>query len=227
MSKRMIDSELIEALGTDIKFDGTGNVIVGKNLGVNGTTKLGGGLEPIHEYTFNDDGAICKLGVFLEAYLSLVNAYNFIGYIVDSDDVINLCFGQYSIVNGQLNNIYAWYFYDTQEKPNIQSWSSSENSSHYYYPALENNTQEKIYVHTLTLTADKPYILTYYSTNNSSVNSVASLRQIMHKILASGSAILPVCATDLSGTAVLQVTTALCKIGTANVTAVSDNVTAL
>ena len=48
MSKRMIDSELIEALGTDIKFDGTGNVIVGKNLEVNGTTKLGGGLEPIH-----------------------------------------------------------------------------------------------------------------------------------------------------------------------------------
>ena len=67
MSKRMIDSELIEALGTDIKFDGTGNVIISKNLGVNGTTKLGGGLEPIHEYTFNDDGAICKLGVFLEA----------------------------------------------------------------------------------------------------------------------------------------------------------------
>ena len=227
MSKRMIDSELIESLGTDIKFDGTGNVIIGKNLEVNGTTKLSGGLKPIHEYTFNDDGAICKLGVFLEAYLSIINAYNFIGYIVDSDDDINLCFGQYSIVNGQLNNIYALYFYDTQEKPNIQSWSSSENSSHYYYPALENNTQEKIYVHTLTLTADKPYILTYYSTNNLSVNSVASLRQIMHKSLASGSAILPVCATDLSGTAVLQVTTALCKIGTANVTTVSDNVTAL
>ena len=227
MSKRMIDSELIEALGTDIKFDGTGNVIVGKNLGVNGTTKLGGGLEPIHEYTFNDDGAICKLGVFLEAYLSIIDAYNFIGYIVDSDDVINLCFGQYSIVNGQLNNIYAWYFYDTQEKPVIQSWSSSENSSNYYYPALENNTQEKIYVHTLTLAADKSYILTYYSTNNSIVNSVASLRQIMHISLASDSAILPVCATDLSGTAVLQVTTALCKIGTANVTTVSDNVTAL
>ena len=227
MSKRMIDSELIEALGTDIKFDGTGNVIVGKNLGVNGTTKLGGGLEPIHEYTFNDDGAICKLGVFLEAYLSIIDAYNFIGYIVDSDDVINLCFGQYSIVNGQLNNIYAWYFYDTQEKPVIQSWSSSENSSNYYYPALENNTQEKIYVHTLTLIADKSYTLTYYSPNNSSVNSLASLRQIMHISSARDSAILPVCATDLTATAVLKVTTALCKIGTANVTDVGDNVTAL
>lgn len=197
------------------------------NLEVDGATKLSGGLKPIHEYTFTDDGAICKLGIFFEAYLSLVNAYNFVGYILDSDDVINLCFGQYSIVNGQLNNIYALYFYDTQEKPNIQSWSSSENSSHYYYPALENNTQEKIYVHTLTLIADKSYTLTYYSTNNSSVNSLASLRQIMHISSARDSAILPVCATDLTATAVLQVTTTLCKIGTANVTTVSDNVTTL
>ena len=197
------------------------------NLEVDGPIKLSGGLEPIHEYTFNNDGDICKLGVFFETYLRFINVYNFIGYLTDSDDDINLCFGQYSIVNGQLKNIYALYFYDTQEKPNIQSWSSSENSSHYYYPALENNTQEKIYAHTLTLTADKPYILTYYSTNNSIVNSVASLRQIMHISLASDSAILPVCATDLSATAILQVTTALCKIGTANVTAVSDKVTNL
>ena len=197
------------------------------NLEVDGATKLSGGLKPIHEYTFTDDGAICKLGIFFEAYLSLVNAYNFVGYILDSDDVINLCFGQYSIENGQLKNIYALYFYDTQEKPNIQSWSSSENSSHYYYPALENNTQEKIYVHTLTLIADKSYTLTYYSTNNSSVNSLASLRQIMHISSARDSAILPVCATDLTATAVLQVTTTLCKIGTANVTDVGDKVTTL
>ena len=216
-----VDWRTAQGLSKYVHFDENGN------LEVDGATKLSGGLEPIHEYTFDDDGAICKLGVFFEAYLSLVNAYNFIGYIVDSDDDINLCFGQYSIVNGQLKNIYALYFYDTQEKPNIQSWSSSENSSHYYYPALENNTQEKIYVHTLTLAADKSYILTYYSTNNSIVNSVASLRQIMHISLASDSAILPVCATDLSATAILQVTTALCKIGTANVTAVSDKVTNL
>ena len=216
-----VDWRTAQGLSKYVHFDENGN------LEVDGATKLSGGLEPIHEYTFNNDGDICKLGVFFETYLSLVNGYNFIGYLTDSDGNIQLCFGQYSIENGQLNNIYAWYFYDTQEKPVIQTWSSSENSSNYYYPALENNTQEKIYVHTLTLTADKPYILTYYSTNNLSVNSVASLRQIMHKSLASGSAILPVCATDLSGTAVLQVTTALCKIGTANVTTVSDNVTTL
>ena len=225
--KKSQSSDYINGLEKTLGIDKEGNITAGKNLAVDGATKLSGGLEPIHEYTFNNDGDICKLGVFFETYLRFINVYNFIGYLTDSDGNIQLCFGQYSIENGQLNNIYALYFYDLGEKPVIQSWSSSENSSNYDYPALENNTQERIYVHTLTLTADKSYILTYYSTNNLSVNSVASLRQIMHKSLASGSAILPVCATDLSGTAVLQVTTALCKIGTANVTTVSDNVTTL
>ena len=50
MSKRMIDSELIEALGTDIKFDGTGNVTIGKNLEVDGKMQLNGGIKPIHTY---------------------------------------------------------------------------------------------------------------------------------------------------------------------------------
>ena len=225
--KKSQSSDYINGLEKTLGIDKEGNITAGKNLKIDGATKLSGGLEVIHEYNFNDGGEICNLGVFFEAYLSLVNAYNFIGYLTNSDGEKQLCFGQYSIENGQLKNIYSWYFYDMQGKPAIQSWSSSENTSYSDYPALENNTQEKIYVHTLTLTADKSYILTYYSTNNSSVNSVASLRQIMHISLASDSAILSVCATDLSATAILQVTTALCKIGTANVTAVSDKVTTL
>lgn len=167
--KKMIPSEIIHV-------DENGN------LEIDGATKLSGGLEPIHEYTFTDDGAICKLGVLFEAYLSLVNAYNFIGYIVDSDDVINLCFGQYSIENGQLKNIYALYFYDTQEKPNIQSWSSSENSSHYYYPALENETQAKLYRHVLSLSNNSfmysGYIV-YISTSNLKVASLEDLTTLL------------------------------------------------
>lgn len=53
MSKRMIDSELIESLGTDIKFDGTGNVIVGNNLEVVGKIKLNNGFTPIYSYNDN------------------------------------------------------------------------------------------------------------------------------------------------------------------------------
>ena len=225
--KKSQSSDYINGLEKTLGIDKEGNITAGKNLKIDGATKLSGGLEVIHEYNFNDGGEICKLGVFFEACLSLVNAYNFIGYLTNSDGEKQLCFGQYSIENGQLENINAWYFYDTQEKPAIQSWSSSDNTSNYDNPALENNTQRKIYVHTLTLTADKSYILTYYSTNNFSIDTVDTLRAIMGISLASDSAILPVCATDLSATAVLQITTALCKVGTANVTAVSDKVTTL
>ena len=181
----------------------------------------------IHEYTFTDDGAICKLGVFFETYLSNLNAYNFIGYLTNSDGEKQLCLGQYFIDNGQLKNIFAWYFYDTQNVPSIQSWSSFNNTSSYNSPALKNETQSKIYVHTLTLTADKSYTLIYYSTVNSNVGSVTDLRAIMNISSASDSAILPICATDLSGTAALQITTTLCKVGTANVTAVADIVTGM
>ena len=67
MSKRMIDSELIEALGTDIKFDGNGNVVVGKNLKVGGTTKSNGGLAPIHTYPVS---SVQNINILFETYLN-------------------------------------------------------------------------------------------------------------------------------------------------------------
>lgn len=210
-----------------LAIDDEGNATFAKSVLADGTIGGNSGLKVIHEYSFTDDGDICKLAVFFETYLSLIDAYNFIGYITNSDGENQLCSGQYFINNGQLREIYAWYFHDTQKIPVIKSWTASENTSFYDYPALENQTQSKIYVHNLTLTADKSYTLTYYSTSNSNANSVNGLRAIMRIVSASDSAILPICATDLSTTAVLQVTTALCKIGAANVTAVSDKVTTL
>ena len=209
--KKMIPSEIIHV-------DENGN------LEIDGATKLSGGLEPIHEYTFNDGGDIRKLGVFFETYLSFINSYDFIGYIADSDGAIELCFGQYSIENGQLKEMYAWYFYDTQEKPVIETWSSSENSSNYYYPALENNTQAKLYRHKLTL--NNLYILMYNSTNNLEVDSVTDLRNIM-KISASREEILPVCASDATSMVTLVVTDSLCQVDGTDVTTVSDVVTPL
>ena len=79
----------------------------------------------------------------------------------------------------------------------------------------------------MTLTADKSYTLIYQSTIDLAVNSIATLRGIMNVTTISDNVILPVCASDLNNTAVLQVTTSLCKIGTANVTAISDKVTTL
>ena len=89
------------------------------------------------------------------------------------------------------------------------------------------NIQQQLYTHTLTLTADKSYTLAYESTYTLNISSFDDLRNMMNVHSASDNVILPVCATDLSTTAVLQVTKSLCKIGNANVTAVTDKVTAL
>lgn len=225
--KKSQSSDYMTRLENTLAIDDVGNATFAKSVLADGTIGGNSGLKVIHEYSFTDNGEICKLGVFFETYLSLINAYNFIGYLTNSDGEKQLCLGQYFIDNGQLRDIYAWYFYDTQQIPTIQSWSSFDNTSIYDSPATEKNTQEKIYVHNLTLTADKSYTLTYYSTADLNVNSIDALKALMNIISASDSAILPICATDLSATAVLQVTTALCKIGTANVTAVSDKVSTL
>ena len=45
---KMIPSEIIHS-------DKNGNAIIGKNLEIDGTTKLNGGLKPIHHYKLGDD----------------------------------------------------------------------------------------------------------------------------------------------------------------------------
>ena len=66
--KKSQSSDYINGLEKTLGIDKEGNITAGKNLAVDGATKLSGGLEPIHEYTFNNDGDICKLGVFFETY---------------------------------------------------------------------------------------------------------------------------------------------------------------
>lgn len=97
-----------------------------------------------------------------------------------------------------------------------------------YYPMSLEEGQRKIYLHSLTLTANaKTYNITLQSTDNLKVDSIADLRTILNIKATTDSLITPVCASDLTSTACLQITTALCKIGADNVTAVSDKVTIL
>ena len=219
--KRMIDSELIEPLRTDIKFDRMGNVTVGKNLEVGGKTKLNGGLKPIHEYNLGNDN---KLQVLFEEedLASGPNTFTGIGYIVDEVNSIVPCMFYCEIENGGiLEDSFDAIdcFGNTYKLSNgVQFTNISDELS---------KKQAQLYTHTLTLTADKSYTLIYQSSSQFTVDSIVALRTMLNVTATSDNVILPVCATDLSGTAVLQVTTALCKIGTANVTAVSDNVTAL
>ena len=240
MSKRMIDSELIEALGTDIKFDGTGNVIVGKNLEVDGTTKLNGGLKPIHTYTWSitQDGmqwdyTIESLYETIEGSLgyTIFNGYLRIyvnGVGVSQDYAI---IGEYSAHEGQINELSGITFggypvMSITEGTDLQlfSYNSTTNKATFTDYALASETQS-IYRHNILLNGF--YALMYDSTSNLKVKSVDDLRTIMKIPSKNNREILPVCSTDSTSIVALAVTADSCQVDGINVTQISDTVTPL
>ena len=242
MSKRMIDSELIEALGTDIKFDGTGNVIVGKNLEVGGTTKLNGGLKPIHTYKWSLTQEGFKWDYTLESLYetqegslgyTIFNGYlrihvNEVG--VSQDYAI---IGEYNAFGGQMNELSGITFggypvTSITEGTDLElfSYNSTTNKATFTKYALVDKTQSKLYRHKITL--NDLYILMYDSTSNLNVGSVDNLRTIMKiSSTSSNEEILPVCASDATAMATLVVTSDSCQVDGTDVTTVSDTVTPL
>lgn len=213
--KKSQSSDYINGLEKTLGIDKEGNLTAGKNLEVDGTTKLNGGLKPIHHYE-SVDGLSSPIDVYFENI-----SYDYHYFIGKCND--GFAIGAYTLEGSNLSNYTiisvndpfvatAYLYVKAVDKPEIS------------YPLANGyNTQSRLFTHTLTLTADKSYTLIYESTKNLNVDSIADLRTIMG-VDSTNSVILPLCATDLSGTAVLQVTKTLCKIGTANVTVVSDNV---
>lgn len=219
-------------------------------ISVAGTTKLLGGFEPIKSYTAQGQYETNSgyqtlpftLNIFAETPINKLE-HSFFGSI----EILNakyICNGLYSLDGeGNLHSIGCLITLENAYGVNIMKCTYFNNDIRIMriadYHDVENwndsvmivqealkKVQPKLYPHTLTLTADKSYTLVYQSTDKTEVISVEKLRTIMNVASATDNVILPVCATDLSGTAVLQVTTSVCKIGTADVTAVSDSVPA-
>ena len=216
MSKRMIDSELIEALGTDIKFDGTGNVIVGKNLEVGGTTKLNGGIKPIHTYKL--DGITTLYVIFEDVDHDGSVPNDFMGYgWIERFGNGSPCLFYYALQNGKVS-VFKGLSRDT-------IYEYSNNKMQTFKIAKESECQPKLYRHKLRL--NNLYVLMYDSTSNLNVGNVDDLRTIMKVKSNSDSEVLPVCTEDGTAMAPLAVTIHYCKVDGADVTAVSDVVTAL
>lgn len=249
MGKRMIDSELIEALGTDIKFDGTGNVTIGKNLEVGGTTKLNGGLDPIHTFTWSITQEDYKWDYTLESLYETTEAtmgYTiFNGYLriyvngvgVSQDYAI---IGEYSSYKGKINEINGIVFggYPATsiiEGTDLQlfSYNSITNEATFTDYALANKSQPKLYRHIITLraasNADGTCRLEYISPKNLECASLQDLRTLlgnpqMQSYVASNP------SGDLFGVVISPSTAQLKKAGTTSlvdVTSVSDTVTPL
>lgn len=189
-----------------------------KSLGVDKEGNLT--VKPTAEYRFAT-GKLMNYGTF-EGHEDI----QILGIKDDDENYNCIGLGYFSLENQQVSNfLITGYEFNNDDIMRLTLTIDGTIDAALYAKAAD--TQSRLYIHTLTLTADKSYTLIYQSAYQSSVTSISELRWIMNVTTTSDNVILPVCATDLSGTAVLQVTTTLCKIGTANVTAVSDIVTPL
>lgn len=105
--KIMIPSELIHA-------DENGNAVIGKNLEVDGTTKLNGGLNPIHSYVLTDtNGNNYAFDVYVELQTN-PNQFSFLGKYQNT-----LCLGIYALENGKVSELRLMYLNDPSANPYI------------------------------------------------------------------------------------------------------------
>lgn len=250
MSKRMIDSELIESLNKDIQFDGMGNVTIGKNLKIGGKAQLNGGLKPIHTFRwsltqdeFKWDYTIESLyetmegslgytifNGYLRIYVNGVGAaqdYAIIGEYFSPDgkiiaEVSGIVFGGYPVTS-------------ITDGTDLQlfSYNSTTNEATFTDYALADKTQSKLYRHVITLhansTSDGSCRLEWISPKNLVCDSLQDLRTVlgnpqMQSYVASNP------SGDLFGVVISPSTAQFKKVGTTsllNITSVSDTVTPL
>lgn len=98
---KMIPTEIIHA-------DENGDAVIGKNVEVGGTTKLNGGLKPIHDYVFiHTDSDVYRLIVLFEKYDEINEAYCGFGFIEHEGDIIYPGFFDYSILNGAITHFHG------------------------------------------------------------------------------------------------------------------------
>ena len=228
--KRMVDSELINSLGNDIKFDEKGNVTLGRNLEVGGKVfTLNGkqwGIMPVIKIVRGD---YINEGFILSDALPSVEggliSVSGIWYSADRNDTIGLCpaktnfpkkSGQTHIENGSL-------YVDVTDMDALLELFP------YIVTQLDlpdlSELQGQLYRHKLRL--NNLYRLTYDSTSNLNVGSVDNLRTIMKISSNSDSEVLPVCTDDGTAMAPLAVTAHYCKVDGNDVTTISDTVTPL
>lgn len=239
--KRMIDDELLTA---DIK-----GITVGKNLEIDGTTKLNGGIKPIHTFTwsltqdeFKWDYTIESLYETQEGNMgyTIFNGYLRIyvnGVGVSQDYAI---IGEYNALGGSITELSGITFggypiTSITEGTDLQlfSYNSTTKKATFTKYLTKATGQAKLYKHVIMLSgassADGTCMLEYKSPKDLVCDSLEKLRTVlgnpqMQSYVASNP------GGDLFGVVISPSTAQLKKVGTTslvNITSVSDTVTAL
>lgn len=92
---KMIPSEEWSSLNKNIHADENGNVVIGKNLEVDGTAKMNSGFKPIHQYVYEG----CSINVYFEKETG--SGFSFLG---DMDEIY-IVLGYYELDSGNIKNL--------------------------------------------------------------------------------------------------------------------------
>ena len=236
--KRMVDSELINSLGNDIKFDEMGNVTVGKNLEVGGNVfTLNGkkwGIMPVK--SVNDSGVYSDMGFILSNILPHTNEDNTINVSGIWFNIANKYIKFYMSKNKKLTPGYnethiedGVLYISTHEIYKIEELFTTLLNSDY----VSKTYQQKLYRHVISLSAsssaDGTCRLEWISPNNLNCDSLEDLR-ILLKNPQMQSYVASNPSGDLFGVVISPSTAQIKKVGTTsllNITSVSDTVTTL
>lgn len=142
-----------------------GNAVVGKNLEVDGTTKLNGGFEPIHTYEFEDQhGDVEKINVFCETLNENIGGFDFFGTLSNSFYVL----GNYYLESSKLRRFSCIAFDGEERTPLEFVWNNSDKKLFRYY-VVKSEKSGSIFEYTLKLKlpgagSNNESYLTLYST---------------------------------------------------------------
>lgn len=232
-----------------ITIKDNGDVTVGRNLEVGGTTKLMSGLEPIHTYsTPVINSQSYDIDVYIEKYNNQSDTYGFMGILRDRNPVYDnssyLVIGSYGFSydpskEGMISDLYACGFEDFRINDSgggkLREFKYSETLNYLGGTAYLTTAtgQAKLYRHIITLSAqssaDGTCRLEWISSNKLQCSSLQDLRKILNNPqMQSYVASNP--SGDLFGVVISASTAQFKKAGTTqlvNITRVSDTVTPL
>lgn len=208
--------------GGGLEVKSNGDVTVGRNLEVEGTTKFNSGIEPIQTYNFRVGGRQYTLDIYEEkAWVDSDHWHNFFGLLYGrygpiSSEAKRYCVGSYFIdYNGDFSDLVvvsSWQSILTKEEFDVK------NKTYGFYNFLSrkdiSTLQKKLYRHVLTLNGK--YWKEYVTDSNLKVDSIQDLDTITH---AKNGTILV-----LDPELLLTKQDATWKIGAETVTTVSDEV---
>ena len=89
---------------------------------------------------------------------------------------------------------------------------------------ITNGSKARFIHHIIATTSSGAYKFSYRSDSDVNCGSVADLRTIMHISASGDEEAIACCKSDWTATGCFHITTSVCQVGSANVTAVSDKV---